>query len=128
MPDSGGTLDDVKTLMHNMVRVFRTGDVSHVERIIAEDYLDHQGLGEGAMHGPAGFRQVVGAARAAYKNLTVEIQDLIAEGDRAAARIRWRGVRSSDGAVFTRETIDIVRFAHGRAVEHWGMRLWVDAL
>ena len=120
-------MDDVKTLMRGMVSIFGTGDVSNVESIISEDYLDHQGLGEGEMHGPASFRQVVSAARAAYKNLEVEIQDLIVEGDRAAARIRWRGVRSSDGAACTRETIDIVRFAYGRAVEHWGIRLWVEA-
>ena len=123
VPASGGTLDDIKALMRGMVSIFGTGDVSNLESLISEDYLDHQGLGEGAMHGPAGFRQVVSTARAAYQHLEVEIQDLIAESDRVAARIRWCGVRSSDGAACTRETIDIVRFAYGRAVEHWGMHL-----
>ena len=117
-------MQDIKVLMQSMVRAFATGDVSNVDALVAETYLDHQGLGEGAMRGPAGFRQVVAAARSALTNLEVTIEDLIAEGDRVAARLRWHGTQASDGATVDRETIDIVRFAHGQAVEHWGIQLW----
>ena len=117
-------MQDVKLLMQNMVAAFATGDVSNVDALVAETYLDHQGLGSGALRGPEGFRQVVVAARSAYTPLAITIEDLIAEGDRVAARLRWHGTRTSDGAAVDRETIDIVRFAHGQAVEHWGSRLW----
>ena len=117
-------MQDIKLLMQNMVRAFTTGDVSNVDSLVADAYLDHQGLGSGALRGPEGFRQVVVAARSAYTPLAITIEDLIAEGDRVAARLRWHGTRTSDGAAVDRETIDIVRFAHGQAVEHWGSRLW----
>jgi predicted ester cyclase len=110
--------------MRSMVHAFATRDVSNVDALIAETYLDHQGLGGGAMHGPTGFRQVVTAARRAVPNLDVTIEDLIAEGDRVAARLRWRGTQAANGATVDRETIDIVRFAQGQAVEHWGIQLW----
>ncbi len=118
-------MQDIKLLMQNMVSAFATGDVSNVDSLVAETYLDHQGLGSGAIQGPEGFRQVVAAARSAYTYLAVTIEDLIAEGDRVAARLRWHGTRTSDGASVDRETIDIVRFAHGQAAEHWGIRLWI---
>jgi len=76
------------------------------------------------MRGPAGFRQVVAVARRAVPHLDVTIEDLIAEGDRVAARLRWHGTQAADGAIVDRETIDIVCFAHGQAVEHWGIQLW----
>ena len=72
--------------------------------------------------GTAGFASVVAAARAAFTELHVEAADLIAEGDRAAARIRWRGTRP-DGGVVDRETIDVIRVAGGLAVEHWGAQV-----
>ena len=39
--------------------------------------------------------------------------------ERAAARLRWHH-RNADGTVVERETIDVVRCADGKAVEHWG--------
>jgi len=116
-------VQDIKLLMQHMVRAFTTGDVSNVDALVAETYLDHQGLGSGALRGPEGFRQVVAAARSASTHLAITIEDLIAEGDRVAVRLRWHGTRTADGAPVDRETIDIVRFAHGQAVEHWGIRL-----
>ena len=117
-------MQNLKGLMQSMVCAFATGDVSNVDALVAATYLDHQGLGGGAIRGPAGFRQVVAAARRAVPNLDVTIEDLIAEGDRVAARLRWHGTQAADGATVNRETIDIVRFAQGQAVEHWGIQLW----
>jgi len=49
------------------------------------------------------------------------VEDLIEAGDRVAVRLRWLGTQPS-GQVDERQTIDIVRVASGRAVEHWGGR------
>jgi len=57
-----------------------------------------------------------------FADLAVSIEDLFAEGDRAVARIRWRGIRL-DGGIVECETIDIERFEGNQAVEHWGARL-----
>jgi predicted ester cyclase len=76
------------------------------------------------VRGADGFRRVVAGARSAFTHLEVTVEDLIAEGDRVAARIRWRGVLASDGRLVDRETIDIVRFADGQAIEHWGVCLY----
>ena len=78
-------MQDIKLLMQNMVSAFATGDVSNVDSLVAETYLDHQGLGSGAIQGPEGFRQVVAAARSAYTHLAVTIEDLI-----GLAPLGWR--------------------------------------
>jgi predicted SnoaL-like aldol condensation-catalyzing enzyme len=108
-----------KALMRKIIEMFATGDLSNVSSVFAEDYIDHQGLGETEIRGPHGFSRVVMAARRACPHLQVGIEDLIAEGDRAVVRLHWRSAQP-DGEESDRETIDIVRFANGQAVEHWG--------
>ena len=105
-----------------MIAMFGTGDVTSVGGIVSESYVDHQGLRGVDICGIAGFAAVVAAARAAFTELHVEAADLIAEGDRAVARIRWHGTRP-DGGVVDRETIDVIRVADGLAVEHWGAQV-----
>jgi predicted ester cyclase len=103
-----------------MVAAFDGGDLEPVAGIVHPDYLDHQGLdGQRPVVGIEGFAHVVRTARSAYAELSVEIVDLIEGADRAAGRIVWDGVRAS-GEHVRRETIDIIRVADGRAVEHWG--------
>ena len=108
-------------VLEAMVAMFASGDPSAAATVVAEDYLDHQGLGGGLMRGVDGFAHVVRTNHAAYEHQQVSIEDLFGVRDRAVARIRWRG-RRRDGEGVDRETIDIVRVAEGRAVEHWGAR------
>jgi predicted SnoaL-like aldol condensation-catalyzing enzyme len=106
-------------VLEQMVAMFASGDPSSAAAVVAEEYIDHQGLGAGAMLGVEGFTRVVRTNFAGYEQLEIFIEDLFGVEDRAVAPIRWRG-RQHSGEVVDRETIDIVRVAKGRAVEHWG--------
>ena len=74
-----------------MVEMFATGDVSAVASVVSPDYVDHQGLGGVEIVGSEGFCRVVRTARSDYVSLAVVVEDLIVEGDRAAARCSWHG-------------------------------------
>ena len=111
-----------KDVLAAMIAVFDSGDDSSVGDIVGEHYVDHQGLRGVEVRGPSGFRTVVAAAQSSFADLRVAAVDLIGEGDRAVARIRWHGTRA-DGTVVDRETIDMMRAAHGLALEHWGASL-----
>ncbi len=104
-----------------MVAMFDSGDPAHAARVVAADYLDHQGLGEGPIRGVDGFARVVTTNHAQYEHQEVTIEDIFGTADRAVARIRWRG-RRPNGDHVDRETIDIIRVEDGRAIEHWGAR------
>ena len=54
--------------------------------------------------GPEGFCRDRPGGRVDTQALTVSVEDLIADGDRVAARIRWRGT-SAAGEPISRETI-----------------------
>ena len=120
---------DNSELMRRMVEVFNTGDTSAVELVVSPNYVDHQGIGGAEVFGADGFANVVTLARQAHPQFRVEIQELNTEGDKVTVRL----VRSQPGAEISpspkrvqetqRQTIEVVRFANGLAVEHWGERL-----
>jgi predicted ester cyclase len=109
--------------IRTIVEIFTTGDLDNVNSVVADNYVDHQGLQDIEIRGQDGFRQVVEAARGSLRDLNVAINDLLIDREKVAARLRWQGT-SGAGHEITRETIDILRIEKGRMVEHWGAELW----
>ena len=116
-------IEQNKVLMRTIVTIFNTGDVSQVDVLFAADYEDHQRPDGWDITGPEEFRQIVTGARNATQYLHVTIQDLIAEGDRVVARLRWQSADLA-GVEVDRETIDILRVTQGQVAEHWGAETW----
>jgi steroid delta-isomerase-like uncharacterized protein len=61
---------------------------SVIDRQVAADFVDHA---QPELTGPAGVKAQARAFRAAFPDLTVTIEDLMAEGDLIAVRSTWRG-------------------------------------
>jgi len=99
-----------------IVEVFVSGDTSELGSLIAPTYVDHQDEPPNrGQNGPQRFRAVVEAAHASGAPI-VSVEDLFGEEDRVAMRLRWRWSHPAG----ERETLDILRFEGGLAVEHWG--------
>jgi predicted SnoaL-like aldol condensation-catalyzing enzyme len=111
-------IEDNKQLMLRMLAAFASGDASEGRAIVAPEYIDHQ---DEHVIGQDGFVELIAAVHLRYPDLTVSVDDLLAEDDRVVARVRWEGTRESGHERTTAESVDIVRFADGRAVEHWGI-------
>jgi predicted ester cyclase len=105
--------------------VISAGDLSRVEAFIAPEYLDHNA--EGAGRGPAVLRAHVEAIRRTFPDFELQIDDIVAEGDKVVTRVsgrgthkgEWMGVRPT-GAVVRVKGINIDRIVDGRIAEHWG--------
>jgi predicted SnoaL-like aldol condensation-catalyzing enzyme len=115
--------DASRDVLLRMIEMFETGVTADVSEVVSDSYHDHQGLKGTIIHGTEGFSKVVGAARSSFVRLEIEVEDVVAEGDRAVGRIRWHG-ELPGGELVERETIDIVRVVNDRAVEHWGAETW----
>ena len=104
--------------MQRMLAAFASGDIAEARALVGDHYIDHQ---DDRVVGREGFAELVATVHRLYPDLVVEAADMIAEGDRVVARARWRATRLLDRASVNAESIDIVRFADGEAVEHWGI-------
>jgi len=73
-------------------------------------------------------REMFSIIRSAFPDLHATMEDIIAEEDKVAIRYSVRGTHRGEfmgmaptGKHFTISGIEILRFAGGKAVEHWGV-------
>lgn len=114
--------------MRRLYDFLSAGDIDGFGASIADDFVDHEELPglaptkEGVL---TFFRMYV----AAFPDLRMVPEDVIASGDKVVARVRATGTHkgafmglSATGRRVDVQLIDIIRFgADGRAREHWGV-------
>jgi steroid delta-isomerase-like uncharacterized protein len=104
------------------------GDLSRVEEFLAPEYVEHNLL-PGQAPGLEGYRQRFVALRAAFPDVRIVIDDLLAEGDRVMARVSIEGThlgpflgQPPSGRIARMAAINVYRVANGRIVERWGVQ------
>jgi predicted SnoaL-like aldol condensation-catalyzing enzyme len=113
-------MNDAEAAARAIVHIFATGNLEAVPSLVADEYVDHQGLDGIEIRGRGGFCRVVRAVQ--QGRVQVSIEDLVAGDDKAAVRLRWVAVDDSGRRVI-RETLDLLRFSDDRLVEHWGAQI-----
>ena len=102
------------------------GNLSIIDELLPEDYLDHNPPLPDLPSGREGVRRSVMLLRAAFPDAVHTIEDQIAEGDKVMTRLTTRatfvgeclGYRPT-GKVVEISGIAVHRVARGRLVEHW---------
>ena len=119
------TLERNKQLVEQVIeRVFVNGEDAAIDELVAEDFTPRT---FGAMPpGREALRAGMQRAGAGVSDPEFEIQDLIAEGDRVAARVTSSATHSgtfmglpASGNRYTIDEIHIFRIRDGQLVEHW---------
>jgi predicted ester cyclase len=88
-------------------------------RMLASDYVDHDAA-PCTPPGPAAIEAFVAGFLADYPDLRVSIEDLLAEGDRVAVRMTWRGTHRVSGETLWQMGILILRLNEfGQLAERW---------
>ena len=85
---------------------------SVIDRQVAADFVDHAQPGQ---IGPECVKAQTRALRTAFPDLTLTIEDLVAEGDLIAVRATWRGTHQGSFRGVP---------AIGRRIEVSGMAFW----
>jgi steroid delta-isomerase-like uncharacterized protein len=119
--------DENKALLRRFIDLWSTGNVALADEFVRTDLLDHTLL-PGLPPGLAGFKLMVRGYRAAFPDLRVTIDDLLAQGDKAAARVTFRGTQRGEfqdipptGKSITMSAIALLRFKDGAVVEQWAV-------
>ena len=120
--------EENKTLMRRFYEeVFNKGNLAVVDELTAPAFVDHD-PSPGQAPGIAGFKQMVTAMRTAFPDMRVTVEQMLAEGDKVAAHLSFRGTHTGDfmgmapsGKEVMAKVSDIIRLAGGKAVERWGV-------
>jgi steroid delta-isomerase-like uncharacterized protein len=105
------------------------GNLAVADEIVAPDYVRHDAGAPMAGRGPEEVKLRVSALRRMLPDLTIEIKDVVAEGDRVV--LRYTGVATDRGGymghaptgnVTRTPGMQIFRIADGRIAESWALR------
>ena len=109
-------------------QVWNKGRADAIDEMFSDDGIAH-GLSddpEKPLRGPANFRTFHARFREAFPNITVTVEDAIAEDDKVAARCLVRGRHAGDSLGFaaTQSPVEftgilILRVENGKIVEAW---------
>ena len=109
--------------------VWGRGNLDAVDAIFAADYVRHDLRPGNPLPGPAGQKQIAADFRAAFPDLQMTLDLMVAEGDLIVARWTtegtnigpWGGVPPT-GKRAKFSGVNIFRIANGRVVELWNHR------
>jgi len=103
---------------------WRTGDVDILDEVLAPNFVYHS---PGAPPDLGGFKQSLLMVGAGLHDLQYTVEDLFAEGDKVADRIKWQATHQGElmgippiGDSVRGTEKHISRIAEGRIVERWG--------
>ena len=118
---------DAGQVVERLHRALHDGRLEGAEELFAPDFVSHN-LPPGLPPGREGVRIWFETLRAAFPDLTVELDELIVAGDRAAAATTLSGTHEGElmgiepsGRRVAVTGIDMIRIADGRIAEHRGL-------
>lgn len=105
--------------------VFAKKNLRAIDELVSPHVLDHAAP-PGTPAGIEGAKQILGMYLAAFPDVHLAVEDMIAEGDKVVVRYTIRGTHKGDlmgipptGKPVTLAGIEILRVAGGKIVEHW---------
>jgi steroid delta-isomerase-like uncharacterized protein len=120
-------VDHAATMRRTYERI-NAGDIEGFGDLVADDFAEHQG-GPGFPATKEGTLAFFRSLAQSFPDLCMDVEDLIASGDKAVARVGVTGTHKGEfmgvpptAARVEMQLVDIMRFdASGLVCEHWGV-------
>jgi steroid delta-isomerase-like uncharacterized protein len=115
--------EENEALVRRFLEIAAGGDPAALREVIREDYIQHS---PGVPQGLAGVQQFFAGFFAAFPDMRLTAEDILAAGDRAVLRWTMRGTQRGEffgipttGKPVEIGGIDIWRVEGGKFAEHW---------
>jgi len=117
--------DNIATARKLYIEVFEKGNVDFFDEIASPEFQDQDPTNPTDDFG--GVKESMKMTLTAFPDIRVTIHDIFEAGDKVVVRFTYTGTHKGEflGIKPTNKKIkvkgiDIIRFADGKAVEHWG--------
>ena len=120
--------EENKAIARRVYEIISTGDFDRTEEIVDREAPDNElRPGDPPAKLIDTFKETFSEAREGFPDLTISVEDVMAEGDRVTARVTMRGTHQGEFQGIARtgkrvevRAIDMFRIEDGKIVEHWG--------
>ena len=120
------SIEENKNIVRRYQEIYNSNDLDHLTEVVSEDLLTPN-IMPGIPQGLEGAKAAHRIMLAGFPDYQTVIEDMLAEGEKVAARIRMRGTNTGEfmGIPATGKHVEftgiyIARIANGKIVEHWG--------
>ena len=119
MTEPGMSLEEMKQFVRNHFEDFVNNKRSEVALVnFSPDFLDHDEPG-GAAIGPEAAKNMMESAYKRWPDLHVQIEDILAEGDKVMVRNSWTATEAATGQRIEFHGFVLWRFSNKKIVERW---------
>jgi len=119
-------LEAMKDIVLQWVEVVNSGTIDGIERVWSHDCVVHAGGGLPEVRGVGSLGQLLTTYRGALSHLHITTENLVAEGDKVAARFTTRGRHDGEfldipptGVSIEIGGFGLFRIADGQIAEEW---------
>ena len=119
--------DENKAVVRRVEEAWNAGDLDALDAQFAPDFVSHAGV-PGMPPGLGTAKQVHQMSQQAFPDRRTTIEDVVAEGDKVAVRVRmtgtnrgglpWFNIPANEKPVDV-QWISVYRLANGKIAEHW---------
>src|SRR5215207_2505907 len=120
------SIEENKNIVRRYQEIYNKNELDRLTEVLSEDLLTPN-IMPGIPPGLEGAKAAHRIMLAGFPDYQTIIEDMVAEGDRVAARIKMTGTHTCDfmGIPPTEKRISftgiyMVRITNGKIVEHWG--------
>jgi len=121
-------LNDTKQALQRFVEFINTANMELGNELISTNATFYVPGNPDPMRGPAGYIAIIETMRGGFPDIQWSLDDIIAEGDKVAARFTMCGTHKNlffgipaTGKSIEVKAINFYRFANGQIVEEHGM-------
>ena len=123
------SVEDNKALTRRFYdEAINQGNLDLIDELVSEDFVEHEEFPGLPTTGPEAPKAALGMFLAAFPDLQITADELIAEGDKVVVRATMSGTHQGEfmgmpatNKTFAVKAIDIIEIRDGKATAHWGM-------
>ena len=119
-------IEENKQRARDYFKAFATQDRAWLEANVAPTYVRRDSTLPFEVVGPEGVLKLGDVLLGAFSEIELDIQDVVAEGDKVLVRLQLRGVHSGpfgdyleSGKRFDVMVLDLFRMENGKIAEQW---------
>jgi len=121
------TAETNKIVMSRFLEFINTASESLAQELISPDAIFHVPGSPEPMRGPAGYLAIIGMMRGGFPDIQWTVEEMVAEGDKVAARFTMRGTHRGTffgvpptGKTIAVQATNFYRLSGGQFVEEHG--------
>ena len=121
------TAEANKAVMHRFLEFINTASEKLAQELISPNAVFHVPGRPEPMRGPAGYLAIIGMMRGGFPDIQWTLEEIVAEGDKVAARFTMRGTHRGTffgvpptGKTISVQAMNIYRLSGGQFVEEHG--------